>query len=62
MRAWSFLYFIPEMLAFQNIPLDAVPTVELAERVARWKMLTYWRTPLDIISFFAILWPLTIDE
>jgi len=33
MRVWSGLYFIPEMLAFQEIPLDAPPSVELEEGV-----------------------------
>jgi len=25
MRVWSFLFFIPEMLAFQKVPLDSAP-------------------------------------
>ncbi len=28
MRAWSFAYFIPEMLAFQQIATDSAPTAE----------------------------------
>jgi hypothetical protein len=55
MRAWSGLFFIPEMLAFQKIPLDSAPSAELSARVARW---TYWsgfREPLDVISFVSFL-------
>ena len=36
MRVWSFLFFIPEMLAFQNVPLDSAPSADLAARVSRW--------------------------
>src|SRR5216117_3327368 len=39
MRAWSGLFFIREMLAFQKIPLDSAPSAELSTRVARW---TFW--------------------
>jgi hypothetical protein len=36
MRVWSGLFFIPEMLAFQQVPLDEAPSAALAARVARW--------------------------
>ena len=36
MRAWSAMFFIPEMLAFQQIPADAPPSSELDTRVASW--------------------------
>lgn len=62
MRGWSFMYFIPEMLSFQKIAITSAPSEELLSRVSTWKTLTYWRTPLDLISFFAILWPLTLNE
>lgn len=56
MRVWSGLLFIPEMLAFQKVPLDSVPSAELAARVSRWTFWTWFREPLDIISFlFALL-------
>jgi hypothetical protein len=56
MRVWSGLYFIPEMLAFQKIPLDSDPSAELAARVSRWTFWTLLRAPLDIISFlFSLL-------
>jgi hypothetical protein len=51
MRAWSFWYFIPEMLAFQQVPLDSPPSVELARRVASWTFWTSFREPLDLLSF-----------
>jgi hypothetical protein len=55
MRAWSFAYFIPEMLAFQQVPLDSAPTPELLERVASWTRWTVFRQPLDVLSFVSFL-------
>jgi hypothetical protein len=56
MRAWSGVYFIREMLAFQKIPVDSRPSPELSKRVARWTFWTWFREPLDIISFvFSLL-------
>jgi hypothetical protein len=51
MRVWSGLFFIPEMLEFQKLPLDSPPSAELSARVARWTFWTWFREPLDIISF-----------
>jgi hypothetical protein len=51
MRIWSGLFFIREMLAFQQVPLDSPPSAELSARVARWTYWTWFREPLDIISF-----------
>ena len=55
MRVWSGLFFIREMLAFQKIPLDSAPSVQLSARVARWTYWTWFREPLDIISFLCYL-------
>ena len=55
MRVWSGFYFIPEMLSFQKIPLDAAPSAELSARVAKWTFWTWFREPLDIISFLCFL-------
>ena len=55
MRVWSGIYFIPEMLSFQKIPLDAAPTAELTMRVSKWTFWTRFREPLDIISFLTWL-------
>jgi uncharacterized membrane protein len=55
MRVWSRAYFIPEMLAFQRIPPDSPPTAELSARVARWTFWTWFREPLDVISFLSFL-------
>jgi hypothetical protein len=55
MRVWSGLYFIREMLAFQKIPLDAPPSTELSARVANWTFWTWFREPLDVVSFFCFL-------
>jgi hypothetical protein len=55
MRVWSGVYFIPEMLAFQQVPLNAAPSPELTARVDRWTSLTLWREPLDVLSFLCFL-------
>lgn len=49
------LFFIREMLAFQKIPLDSAPSAELSARVARWTYWTWFREPLDIVSFLCCL-------
>jgi hypothetical protein len=55
MRLWSVLFFIPEMLAFQQVPLDAPPSAELTARVAAWTFWTWFREPLDVLAFLAFL-------
>jgi hypothetical protein len=55
MRVWSGWYFIPEMLAFQRIPPDAQPSAELSARVAKWTLWTWFREPLDFLSFLCFL-------
>jgi hypothetical protein len=55
MRIWSILFFIPEMLAFQQVPLDAPPSAELTASVAAWTFWTWFREPLDVFSFLAFL-------
>ena len=55
MRVWSGLFFIREMLKFQNIPLHSAPSAELSARVARWTFWTWFREPLDILSLLCSL-------
>jgi hypothetical protein len=55
MRVWSGAFFIPEMLAFQQVPLDSSATADLITRVDRWTSLTLWRAPLDVLSFLCFL-------
>jgi hypothetical protein len=55
MRAWSFAYFIPEMLKFQKVPLDQPQTTDLLNRVRNWTRLTWFREPLDLITQFCLL-------
>jgi hypothetical protein len=55
MRVWSSVFFIREMLAFQKIPLDSAQSAELSARVARWTYWTWFREPLDIVSFLCSL-------
>jgi hypothetical protein len=59
MRAWSFAYFIPEMLRFQNVPLDQPRNAALLDRVSRWTRLTWFREPLDLITQICLLVALT---
>lgn len=56
MRVWSFAYFIPEMLAFQKVSLTDLPSTDIISRIQKWTNLTWWRTPLDFITFFCLLW------
>ncbi|SRR6266498_263705 len=51
MRVWSAVFFIREMLAFQKVPLGSAPSPELSARVARWTYWTWFREPLDVVSF-----------
>jgi hypothetical protein len=55
MRLWSAVYFIPEMLCFQKVPLESAATPELLSRVKRWTTLTWLREPLDIITQVCLL-------
>jgi len=55
MRVWSGLFFIPEMLAFQKVPLDEAPSAALSARVSRWTFWTWFREPLDVVSFVCAL-------
>jgi hypothetical protein len=55
MRVWSGLFFIPEMLAFQNVPVTSPPSPELSAKVASWIYWSWFREPLDIISFLCFL-------
>ncbi len=55
MRVWSGFFFIREMLAFQKVPTSSPPSAELSARVARWTFWSWFREPLDIISFLCFL-------
>jgi hypothetical protein len=55
MRVWSSVFFIPEMLEFQKVPLDSPPSPDLSARVASWIFWTWFREPLDIVSFLCFL-------
>jgi hypothetical protein len=54
-RVWSGLFFIRELLAFQEYPPDSPSAAELSARGAKW---TYWRWfkgPLNVVSFLCVL-------
>jgi hypothetical protein len=55
MRAWSGLFFIREMLEFQKVPLDSQPSPEVSARVSSWIFWTWFREPLDVITFLCFL-------
>jgi hypothetical protein len=55
MRVWSGLFFIPEMLAFQRVSLAAPASLALSARVSRWTCWTWFRAPLDALSFLSFL-------
>jgi hypothetical protein len=55
MRVWSGLFFIREMLEFQKVPVDSPPTPELSARVASWIFWSWFREPLDVVSFLCFL-------
>lgn len=55
MRAWSFAYFIPEMLRFQKVPIDQPQTAALLDRVRAWTRLTWLREPLDLVTQVSLL-------
>jgi hypothetical protein len=66
MRVWSRVFFIPEMLAFQQVSPDAPASPELTARVERRTSMTVWREPLDMISFLsfalALFWLRRSDD
>lgn len=49
MRAWTFAYFVPEITAFVQMSPKGPSSPELAERAARWGMLSHGRTVLVAI-------------
>jgi hypothetical protein len=55
MRVWSALFFIREMLAFQKMPPYSPLSEELSQRVDSWIYWSWFREPLDIISFLCFL-------
>jgi hypothetical protein len=55
MRVWSGVFFIREMLAFQKVPVDSPPTAELSDRVENWIFWSWFREPLDILTFLCFL-------
>jgi hypothetical protein len=43
------------MLKFQKVPVASPPSPELSARVASWIYWSWFREPLDIISFLCFL-------
>jgi hypothetical protein len=55
MRLWSGVFFIREMLEFQKVPVESPPSAELSARVASWIFWSWFREPLDVITFLCFL-------
>ena len=51
MRGWSGVFFIPEMLDFQQVAAGSLPSAELSARVVSWTFWSWFREPLDVVSF-----------
>jgi hypothetical protein len=60
MRVWSFAFFIPELLEFQSLATDAIPSDDLTRRVEQWTTLTWLRLPLDAIAVVAFSLALSV--
>lgn len=50
MRIWTFAYFIPEITAFMQMPLDGPSTPELVARTQKWGWLSHGRGLLVLVS------------
>lgn len=54
-RIWTFLYFVPEIMAFSSIPTDGAYAPELAARVAMWGTLGWLRRMLIALDSVVLL-------
>ena len=54
-RVWTFLYFVPEIMAFSSIPPDGVYSPELAARTAMWGTLGWLRRALIALDSVVLL-------
>jgi len=59
MRAWTFAYFVPEILAFTNTPPGGPFSPELAARVSLWGTLGWLRRALIAATSVLVLVALT---
>ena len=55
MRAWTFLYFVPEITQFATIPPESPLSPELAARVSLWAILGWARRALIAATGLAVL-------
>ena len=55
MRAWTFAYFVPEVLAFMSTPPEAPFSPELAGRARLWGALGWVRRALIVATSFLVL-------
>ena len=46
-RAWTYVYFVPNIFAFMTTPAGAVLSAELTGRVREWVLLSWLRTGID---------------
>jgi hypothetical protein len=55
MRAWTFVYFVPEILAFMSIPPEGPSSAELAARARLWGALGWVRRVLIAATSVLVL-------
>jgi hypothetical protein len=58
-RVWTFLYFVPEIMAFTTTATDGAYSTELAARVAMWGALGWLRRALIVLDSVLLLLVLT---
>jgi len=54
-RVWTFMYFVPEILAFMSVPPDGPYSAELVARTATWGMLGWIRRGLIALDSVVLL-------
>jgi hypothetical protein len=59
MRAWTFLYFVPEITQFMSVPPEGQFSPELAARVSLWGTLGWIRRALIAVVSVVLLLALT---
>jgi hypothetical protein len=65
-RAWTYVYFVPNIFAFMATPAGAALSAELIGRVRAWVLLSWIRTGIDgvlaVLFLFAAATPGALDR
>lgn len=59
-RAWTLLYFAPNIMAFQDVANGAVPRADLLNRAMLWRTLNYVRVAAFILISLGLI-PLCVS-